>query len=174
MRCDVAVEAVPGQPFQVSETGWGEFEINIKLHYVTESSEKPQSVWHGLRLHAYGTDEERAAQKASGEVLAWLYEEQLFNEPYENFYDILTTGAEKAKGKVGGAKKKNLGPGTSIPERTALIPMRSSPGQPYSREAEQLEVKRLKDARAKVEEQNKAMTQLLREKEAQLAALRAA
>jgi len=51
--------------------------------------------------------------------------------------------------------------------------MRSSPGQPYSREAEQLEVKRLKEARAKVEEQNKAMTQSLREKEAKLAALRA-
>lgn len=166
------MEAVPGQPFTVSETGWGEFEINIKLHYVTESSEKPQSVWHGLRLHAYGTESERAAQKASGEVLAWAYEEQLFNEPYEHFYDVLTTGAEKVKGRPG-AKKKSLGPGTSIPERTALIPMRSSPGQPYSREAEQLEVKRLKEARQKVEEQNKAMTQSLREKEAKLAALRA-
>lgn len=139
---------------------------------MTESSEKPQSIWHGLRLHAYGSEEERAAQKASGEILSWCYEEQVFNEPYEHFYEILTTGAEKTKGKAG-AKKKSLGPGTSIPERTALIPMRSSPGQPYSREAEQLEVKRLKEARAKVEEQNKAMTQSLREKEAKLAALRA-
>jgi YEATS domain-containing protein 4 len=130
-------------------------------------------VWHGLRLHAYGTEEERAAQKASGEVLAWSYEEQLFNEPYENFYEILTTGAEKAKGKAAGAKKKYLGPGTSIPERTALIPMRSSPGQPYSREAEQLELLRLEEARQKVEDQNRALQQQMREKEAKLAALRA-
>ncbi|KAL5351119.1 hypothetical protein V496_04389 [Pseudogymnoascus sp. VKM F-4515 (FW-2607)] len=168
-----SVDAVPGQPFSISETGWGEFEINIKLHYVSESNEKPQSVWHGLRLHAYGTEEERAAQKASGEVLAWAYEEQLFNEPYENFYEILTSVGEKTKGKAAGAKKKNLGPGTSIPERTALIPMRSSPGQPYSREAEQLEILRLQDAKRKVEEQNRAMTLQLKEKEAKLAALRA-
>lgn len=166
---------MPGQPFVVSETGWGEFEINIKLHYVTESSEKPQSIWHGLRLHTYGTEVEREAQQASGEILAWCYEEQIFNEPYENFYEILTAGAEKGKqGKAAGAKKRNYGPGTSVPERTAMIPMRSSPGQPYSREAEQWEMKRLKEAKAKVEEQSKAMTQELRAKEAKLAALRAA
>jgi YEATS domain-containing protein 4 len=85
----------------------------------------------------------------------------------------LTSVGEKTKGKAAGAKKKNLGPGTSIPERTALIPMRSSPGQPYSREAEQLEILRLQDAKRKVEEQNRAMTLQLKEKEAKLAALRA-
>jgi YEATS domain-containing protein 4 len=51
--------------------------------------------------------------------------------------------------------------------------MRSSPGQPYSREAEQLEILRLQDAKRKVEEQNRAMTLQLKEKEAKLAALRA-
>ncbi len=165
------MDAVPGQPFQVSETGWGEFEINVKLHYVPESSEKPQTVWHPLRLHQFGSEEDRAAQKALGEIRSWCYEEQLFNEPFEGFYEILTTGAEKTKGKSG-AKKKNSGPLTSMPERTALIPTRSSPNQPYSKEAEAMETRKIKAAREKIDEQNRQMTKVLTEREARLKALR--
>ena len=159
----------------MSETGWGEFEIQIKLHYVPESNEKPQTVWHGLRLHPWGPDDEKEAQKAKGEVLAWCYEEQLFNEPYENFFEILTTGAEKAKSGAKGRGKKigAVTAGTSIPEKTALLPMRSSPGQPYSRDAEASEVRRIQEAKRKVDEQKRQLELVLKEKEARLAALRA-
>jgi YEATS domain-containing protein 4 len=172
-RTSKAVEAVYGQPFSVSETGWGEFEISIKLHYVPESLEKPQTLWHGLRLHPYGTEEEKAKQREAGsEVRAWAYEEQIFNEPYEAFYEILTSGPGKGKGKgrqMGRTSVLNGGVG----ERTAMVPARSSPGQPFSRETEQLEIKRLKEAQAKVDEQTRELTAELKRKETLLASLRA-
>ncbi|PHH85087.1 hypothetical protein CDD83_912 [Cordyceps sp. RAO-2017] len=38
------VEGEAGRPFAVHETGWGEFDITIKLYYVNESGEKPQTL----------------------------------------------------------------------------------------------------------------------------------
>jgi YEATS domain-containing protein 4 len=171
------VEAVYGQPFSVSETGWGEFEISIKLHYVPESIEKPQTLWHGLRLHPYGTEEEKAKQREAGsEVRAWAYEEQIFNEPYEPFYEILTSGPPPPVGK-GKGKGRQTGRlsvlNGGVGERTAMVPARGSPGQPFSRETEQLEIKRLREAQAKVDEQTRELTVELKKKEALLASLRA-
>lgn len=106
-------------------------------------------------------------------MTAWCYEEQLFNEPYEGFFEILTSkGEEKGKGK--GGKKKSGSSTTTIPERTALLPMRSSPGQPYSRDVETQEVKKLQEASMKIEQQIRLQAQVVKEKEARLAALRAA
>jgi YEATS domain-containing protein 4 len=146
------------------------------LHYVSESLEKPQTLWHGLRLHPYGTDEEK--EKMKHEVQALAYEEQIFNEPYEGFYEILTAGpppvGKGGKGGAGGGKNKGRSSVSSsgIGERTAMVPARGSPGQPFSRETEQLEIKRLKEARAKVEEMTKEWTAELRKREETLAALR--
>jgi YEATS domain-containing protein 4 len=148
--------------------------------------EKPQSLWHGLRLHPYGTEEEKAAQK--DEVRAFAYEEQVFNEPYEQFYEILINGNapnEKVKGKSGGAgagKKKGGANGAGAGggagggnwgDRTASVPARSSPKQPYSRDTEMAEIKRLKLAQIKVEEQTKELKKELAAREAKLAALKA-
>lgn len=157
------MEAAPGQPFEVSETGWGEFEMSIKLHYVSESNEKPQSVWHHLRLHPYGPDELRAKQIRDGEVDAWCYEEQVFNEPYEQFYDILTGGGGEAKasGKAKGGKKANQ---KEMDKRTATVPPRPSPGQPYARETEVSELRKLRDVQVKVDEQRKAVLEEVEKK----------
>lgn len=175
------IDAVPGKPFVVNETGWGEFEIAIKMYYVPESGEKAQTLYHHLRLHPYGDATERAAMVANGEVPAWVYEEQLFNEPYEHFYDILTSGAvpssdpnyagyglnpTNTKGKGGGAGKGKgaggAGAGSTkevqskrseggVLERSAMIPMTTRPGHPFSAEAEALELKKLEEALKKVE-----------------------
>lgn len=109
---------------------------------------------------------------------AWAYEEQVFNEPYEAFYEILTSPPPPPqKGGKGKGRDKNQPPKNSVlnggvGERTAMVPARSSPGQPFSRETEQLELKRLRDAREKVEEMTKGLTQELKLKEKQLEALR--
>ena len=58
---------IDGPPFEVEETGWGEFEIAIKFYFVPESTEKPQTVWHGLKLHPYGDDVD--GQKERGETV---------------------------------------------------------------------------------------------------------
>lgn len=170
------IDGEHGKAFSVQETGWGEFEIAIKMYYAPESGEKPQTLYHHLRLHAYGSDAQRAAMIANGEVISWVYEEQLFNEPYEHFFDILTTGAVPPSdpnftapvpggkkggkgGKGGAAGKAANGDGKDIQpkrseggvlERSAMIPMRSSPGQPFSAEAEKLELDVIGKAMAKV------------------------
>ncbi|KAI0115102.1 yeats family-domain-containing protein [Daldinia grandis] len=170
--------------FVVNETGWGEFEITIRLYYDSRSSEKPQTLYHHLRLHPYGrTEAEKEVMRNGGEVVAWVYEEQLFNEPFEDFYKILTTGARdknaSAGGKGGKGKGKNAQQqsntgdnGSEVKERSAMIPLTNRPGQPFSRETEQLEIKRLKEAEDKVHQMVLEMTKSVKAKEAELAALK--
>lgn len=99
----------PQNAFVVNETGWGEFEITIKLYYDSKSGEKPQTLYHHLRLHPYGRNEaEKEAMRTGGEVIAWTYEEQVFNEPFEDFFKILTSGA-RDKGTPAGGKGKGKG-----------------------------------------------------------------
>ncbi|KAK6950106.1 hypothetical protein Daesc_008432 [Daldinia eschscholtzii] len=174
--------------FVVNETGWGEFEITIRLYYDSRSSEKPQTLYHHLRLHPYGrTEAEKEAMRNGGEVVAWVYEEQLFNEPFEDFYKVLTTGARDknapAGGKGGKGKGKNAAQqqsgdssnsGSEVKERSAMIPLTNRPGQPFSRETEQLEIKRLKEAEEKVHQMVLEMTKSVKAKEAELAALKKA
>ncbi|EPE31691.1 hypothetical protein GLAREA_12447 [Glarea lozoyensis ATCC 20868] len=167
----------PGTPFQVSETGWGEFEIVIKIYYVPEASEKPQTLYHHLRLHPYGTDAEKEEMRTKGEVISWSYEEQLFNEPNEQFFDLLTSPVDRkaAGGKGGKGKGTKLMRGGmvgSTGERTALIPVGSRPGQPYSRETEKKEMRRMGEAKAKVDEMVKEAQRQYMDAERELAALR--
>ncbi|ORX99043.1 yeats-domain-containing protein [Basidiobolus meristosporus CBS 931.73] len=77
-------------PFEVSETGWGEFEIVIKIYFNSVSHEKPVTLYHPLRLHPY---EDLDKVKASGKnpiVQYYQYEELIFNEPTEAMYKLLT------------------------------------------------------------------------------------
>lgn len=178
------VDGEPGKPFEVHETGWGEFDITLKLYYVNDSGEKPQTLYHYLRLHPYGkTEEEKAAMVTkNGEVRSWSYEEQLFNEPYETFYNILTSGAVPKGWKPTGGKGKGKGrapPPLPAPdsgqvwEHTAMIPTHSRESQPFSLETEAAEIKRLQEAQRKTEEMCKQVLSDLKAKEEQLASLKA-
>ncbi|EPQ30248.1 uncharacterized protein PFL1_02364 [Pseudozyma flocculosa PF-1] len=40
-------------PFSVTETGWGEFEIQVKIFFVPDANEKPVTVFHHLKLHPW-------------------------------------------------------------------------------------------------------------------------
>jgi YEATS domain-containing protein 4 len=162
----------PGGAFEVHETGWGEFEITIKLYYVPESLEKPQTLYHHLRLHPYGeTEEEKEKMKQRGEVPAVVYEEQLFNEPYENFFEILTSPAPPGKG--GKTKVLKGGMVSSVGERTALIPLTNRPGSEYSLETENLELRKLMAAIEQVKKIAEELSKEIQEAEVTLAKLRA-
>ncbi|CCL98248.1 uncharacterized protein FIBRA_00242 [Fibroporia radiculosa] len=84
-------------PFEVSETGWGEFEIQIRITFVPESGEKAILIYHHLKLHpwtAIGSGEPEippleAAMKL-GPVHSWQYDEVVFNDPFQSFLSILT------------------------------------------------------------------------------------
>jgi YEATS domain-containing protein 4 len=176
--CKIAIENIPpGGTYEVHETGWGEFEITIKMYIIPESLEKPQTLYHHLRLHPYGnTEAEKEAMKNAPEILSWNYEEIVFNEPYENFYEILTSPMDRSKGAKGGAGKGTRvmkgGMVGSVGERVALVPLTSRPGQPYSKETEINELRRLREAQGKVDEMIAELKKEVDEKEAERAKLK--
>ena len=139
------------EAFEVTETGWGEFEITIKLFFVPEAGEKTQSIYHSLKLHPYGPDAERIRERKEP-VVSQAYEEVIFNEPVEPFYDVLTSGAvpppTRGKGVSKGSKQAAMRKGG---ERTAEIPYNESPDNPFSQKMEAKALDRLKAAVMNVE-----------------------
>ncbi|PPQ63151.1 hypothetical protein CVT24_005791 [Panaeolus cyanescens] len=82
-------------PFEVTETGWGEFEVQIRIQFVAEAAEKTMTLFHHLKLHPWTITGEAevppldVAIKA-GPVHSWQYDEVVFNDPYSNFLTMLT------------------------------------------------------------------------------------
>lgn len=74
----------------MSETGWGEFEIMIKIHFHAAAAEKPVVVYHHLRLHPYEDDVNGQPWPKDKPVLSLLYDELVFNEPTEALYQIFS------------------------------------------------------------------------------------
>jgi YEATS domain-containing protein 4 len=160
-----SVRLIESPPFEVEETGWGEFEIAIKFYFNPDSTEKPQQIWHGLKLHPYqGNIEEQKEKRMM--ISSVCYEEVLFNEPVENFYDLLTGGAptkSKAKGSKGMLKAP---PNAEIPER-------NTDKNKFSREEESKELDRLGEAVKQVEKMVKDATEEAIQKEKYLEELQA-
>lgn len=157
-------------PFEVTETGWGEFEIQIKLYFVTESMEKPQTLWHSLKLHPYGPDAE-ARKERREVVVSQNYEEIVFNEPVEHFHDLLTGGSatqQPQKGKGG----KNAKQAAQRNGKTAEIPYNETADNPYSKTTENKELDRLVEAGKTVEQMIKEEKERLIAREKRLAELR--
>ena len=154
--------------FEVTETGWGEFEIGIKLFFTPEAGEKPQSIYHHLKLHPYGEDKE-AAKERGEPVISQQYEEIVFNEPSEAFYEVLTSDAPPGRGKGGskGAKQKAAG------NRTVELPVQPGPNNPFSAQTEMRELDRLKEARKEVEALMNEERAQLDERDKELQELRA-
>ncbi|MCJ1271898.1 NuA4 histone H4 acetyltransferase complex and the SWR1 complex subunit [Lobaria immixta] len=163
-----ALRTIEAPPFEVTETGWGEFDVQIKLHFVPEANEKAAALWHGLKLHPYGPDAEGQKERKEN-IVSQHYEEILFNEPSEALYEILTSGPPSPQSAVAGRGKGSKG-SKQIPlsagsqgttrrgvvagsgggggggERTAEIPHSDTPGNPYSQKTEGAELDRLHEA----------------------------
>ena len=167
---------VESAPFEVTETGWGEFEVQMKLYFVPEANEKAQTLWHALKLHPYVGDIEGQKERRDA-IVSQNFEEVIFSEPVEPFYDIMTSGPPPlARGKAGkGSKQATL---RKQGERSAEIPYAGSEGNPFSQKEELMELDRLREAmktvegmvkgeRAKLAEKEKVMDGLRREGAAQ-------
>ena len=116
------------------------------MYFVPEAAEKPQTLWHFLRLHPWQGDLELQKQRRDP-ISSQLYEEIIFNEPTELLYDIMTSGPPvvsrgKSKGSKGTQKHGH---------RTAELPQTDSQDNPYSQRAEGAELVRLSEARKTVE-----------------------
>lgn len=73
---------VSTHPFELSAAGWGEFEMKIRIVF-KDPSERPVEFPHFLRLFPLG-------KKVYIEqpVVSEYYDEFIFNEPTESFYEI--------------------------------------------------------------------------------------
>ncbi|KAL8763354.1 MAG: hypothetical protein Q9184_000825 [Pyrenodesmia sp. 2 TL-2023] len=159
------LRTVEAPPFEVTETGWGEFEVQIKIYFVPEANEKAQTIWHHLKLHPYGPDAERQ-RETKAPVVSECYEEVVFNEPVEAFYELLTTSGGGGRGKGSkGSKQTSIG---GKGERVAELPFEGV----YSQKEEGRELDRLGEAIKTVEVMVKAERKKLEEKEKILAELR--
>lgn len=88
---DTPVRSIEHPPYQVTETGWGEFEIIIKIHFHPGAelgiNEKNFQIFHGLKLHPFNP---QIPVKETGEIHSVLYDELVFQEPTEATFEILT------------------------------------------------------------------------------------
>ncbi|KAJ1954589.1 YEATS domain-containing 4 [Linderina pennispora] len=115
-------------PYEVTETGWGEFEIITKIFFPPASGEKPISLYHMLKL--YPPESQVQSWPKGKPVNNFFYDELIFSEPTEEFFEMLTKGA-------------------SGPE----IPLKASGQQIFSLGSEAAECKRLESAVAQVTSQ---------------------
>eukprot|EP00743_Colponemidia_sp_Colp-15_P008353 GILK01009072.1.p1 GENE.GILK01009072.1~~GILK01009072.1.p1 ORF type:complete len:225 (+),score=18.44 GILK01009072.1:28-675(+) len=83
------VRSIEKFPFEVTESGWGEFEIGIRIHFV-DPNERPVDVYQMLKLYPPGNQ----PQSSKKPVTAEHYDEIVFNEPTESFYKILAAGPQ--------------------------------------------------------------------------------
>ncbi len=118
----------PG-PFEVQETGYGEFGVEIRLYFAQESGEKAVYREHYLCLAPYGSDEQKALQEKENKTVAERLETIEFNEPTQDFFRILTSEDQfnwlKVKKGRGKGKKPEyvfegeVEPTAQLPEKAA-------------------------------------------------------
>jgi YEATS domain-containing protein 4 len=77
-------------PYEVTEKGWGEFDVTIKVVWRDES-EKPLILTTPLKLYAYPG---MTAIKEGEPVIYEVYDEVVFTDPLEKFYNQLMSGQQ--------------------------------------------------------------------------------
>ncbi|XP_019535636.1 YEATS domain-containing protein 4 [Aedes albopictus] len=78
-------------PFEVTETGWGEFEIVIKIHF-HDPTERPVTMYHILKLFQSPILDGEVSHQLEGkkELVSEQYEEIVFQEPTQLMQQLLT------------------------------------------------------------------------------------
>ncbi|EGC36851.1 hypothetical protein DICPUDRAFT_150634 [Dictyostelium purpureum] len=71
-------------PYEISETGWGEFDLKITLHF-TDPNEKSIELFHLLRLHP----PEGVNTKTKHPVVSETLDTLVFKDPTESFYNLI-------------------------------------------------------------------------------------
>ncbi|XP_073971231.1 YEATS domain-containing protein 4 Gas41 [Rhodnius prolixus] len=96
-------------PYEITETGWGEFEIVIKI-YFHDTNERPLTLYHILKLFQSGPE----ALISKNTLVSESYEEIVFQDPTAFMHHLLTathpisTGVWKHETDFEEKKKKSL------------------------------------------------------------------
>ncbi|XP_073065643.1 transcription initiation factor TFIID subunit 14b-like isoform X2 [Primulina eburnea] len=74
---------IENPPFELSESGWGEFEIAMTLFFHGDVSDKPLHLFHHLKLYP---EDESGPLSIKKPVVVEAYDEIVFSEPTEAFF----------------------------------------------------------------------------------------
>ncbi|GAB2282823.1 Transcription initiation factor TFIID subunit 14b [Dionaea muscipula] len=77
------VRVVDSPPFELTECGWGEFEIAITLYFWDDVCDKQLDLYHHLKLYP---EEESGPQSTKRPVVVETYNEIVFPDPLELLY----------------------------------------------------------------------------------------
>eukprot|EP01104_Vermistella_antarctica_P003081 TRINITY_DN13244_c0_g1_i1.p1 TRINITY_DN13244_c0_g1~~TRINITY_DN13244_c0_g1_i1.p1 ORF type:complete len:271 (-),score=71.57 TRINITY_DN13244_c0_g1_i1:31-843(-) len=85
------IRVVEKPPFQVTATGWGEFQMKIVIYFNDPTTDKPAELIHTLKLFPLGYVPGKTAQLDHRiPVIAEQYDEFMFVGPNESFYQALS------------------------------------------------------------------------------------
>lgn len=164
--------------FEVAETGYGEFSVEIRLYFAPESGEKAIYREHYLTLSPYGDEKQRAKQEKENLVVAERLEMIEFNEPTGDFAKMMMSEDQfnwlKVKKGRGKGKKPDfvfegqVEPSAQLPEKA--IGEGSGPnGAAWSAQYEKQVLAQLEKGREKLdsmlEEEKRRMEQRRKELE---------
>ncbi|PVH90150.1 yeats-domain-containing protein [Periconia macrospinosa] len=171
-------------PFEVTETGWGGFTVDIRLHFQPISGEKAQYRQHFLQLEKYGDEKLQAQQEKTGCVRSEFLEVVQFNEPTEALFEALTSEDQwnyllPATAK-GGKKAAMMGVGPNgrpkrgFPngERSAQLPEKGGEDVPFSQEQEMTLIQTIREKIGEVGKELEEESKRRAETEEKLKALR--
>ena len=85
------VKVIEKYPFEIHQTGWGEFSIDIKIFF-NDPAEKPVDMTHFLKLHP----DPGIQPSTKKPVISEKYDEIVFSEPTEHFAYILDKGPKQS------------------------------------------------------------------------------
>uniref|UniRef100_A0A5S6Q0U8 YEATS domain-containing protein 4 n=1 Tax=Trichuris muris TaxID=70415 RepID=A0A5S6Q0U8_TRIMR len=84
---------ITNPPYEINETGWGEFEAVIRLFFA-DSAERSVNIYHVIRL--FNNEPDVIAGRKP--LIAECYDELIFWQPSVSMYDALRKSDETAKG----------------------------------------------------------------------------
>lgn len=114
---------VSEEPFELTETGWGEFHIGVTLHFHPESGIQPAKIQHPLKLYPEG-----------GENAQTNHKKYVIKEKYE---EIVVVGATEAALKMCEEAFQEDAPASAVQEH-------------FGKFSEEEQLKKLQEARLKV------------------------
>nr|XP_020455220.1 YEATS domain-containing protein 4 isoform X2 [Monopterus albus] len=86
------LRVVTKPPYEITETGWGEFEIVIKIFFI-DPNERPVTLYHLLKL--FQSDSSAMPKKT---VVSEFYDEMIFQDPTAMMQQLLTTSRQLTLG----------------------------------------------------------------------------
>jgi len=152
-----ALRTVTKPPYEVTETGWGEFEIIIKIYFV-DAAERPVTLYHLLKLFSNPLLANQPIVGTQGQLVSEYYDEIIFQDPSVFLYKQLTAG------KTLPCKKNETD--WRAKETKTLISMKHAKkrvGEEISQMNERLKkqknaIQKIKEEIAKIEKQQEAKT----------------